>query len=334
MIGIHPNFPINVYHQDPCPEPSLSNSIGKILVHECPRKAWAAHPRLGRSAQVKDEHEEKFSIGTAAHSELFERGKDLWIVDAKNWSTKDAKAERDKALLAGKTPILRHQMMRVEKMIESVQQQMQLHETGPAFFGAGAGKYKVDDEVMIVWTEEIDGRTIWCRSLIDRLCVSDEEIRVFDFKSTEVTVSDYELPRLAYGMNYHMQCAFIARGLQVLLNQPIADRLKFNFIFAEVKAPFMVNVKELSKGGFVLGAKQVAQAFALWKRCIETNNWPGYSRQATPLEVPPWIENRWLERELSDAYLLNTDKDPFLVASPWIAEDPTKRIDVDNIDPS
>ena len=44
--GIH-DIPPREYHADPCPAPSLSRSIAKLLVERSPAHAYAAHPRLG-----------------------------------------------------------------------------------------------------------------------------------------------------------------------------------------------------------------------------------------------------------------------------------------------
>src|SRR5580692_270517 len=53
------------YHRDPCPEASLSNSIGQKLLETCPRVAWWNHPRL--NPQFVEDEDTKFDRGTVAH---------------------------------------------------------------------------------------------------------------------------------------------------------------------------------------------------------------------------------------------------------------------------
>lgn len=331
--GIHPGFDIEAYHQDPCPTPSLSSSIAKPMVFECPRKAWGKHPRLGKASSPAADHNDKFSLGDAVHSMVLARGKGLHVLNFKDWRTDASKAERDKVKAAGGTAILQKDYSRAEKMTVSINEQMQLHETGEAFFGGDHNGWEVRDEVAIFWTEEIDGVTIWCRSLIDRLCVSRDRIVVFDLKSTETSVAPHELSRHMFNMNYQIQAAMIMRGLQLLLNRPVADRLEFNFIAAEVEDPHLVCVGKVTRAMFVLGAKQTAQAVGLWARAQSTGNWPGYPRVPVDLLPPSYVETKWLEREVSDPSLINVENDPFMLASPWIPRE-MGRLNFDDVDPT
>ncbi|WP_242401117.1 hypothetical protein [Acetobacter okinawensis] len=43
--GIY-DLPEAQYHADPCPTPSLSNSVARILLDESPMHAHFSHPRL------------------------------------------------------------------------------------------------------------------------------------------------------------------------------------------------------------------------------------------------------------------------------------------------
>lgn len=331
--GIHPNFDIEEYHADPCPTPSLSGSIAKICVHECMRKAWAKHPRLGKSVSPPEDHDDKFSIGTACHTLLFERGKGLVELDFKNWQTNASKDARAKAVAAGNTPILSRHLRKAEKMQQSIIEQLQLHEQGPAFFAGNHNGFEVRDEVAIFWTEDIDGVTVWCRALIDRLAISRERIVVFDLKSTSNSAAPHEISRMMFNMHYQMQAAMIMRGLQKLINTPVADRLEVHFIVAETDEPHLVTVGQARRAMFILGAKQVAQAVGLWARSQATGNWPGYPRTSVDLFPPSYVETKWLEREVSDPSLINVENDPFMVASPWIPRE-MGRINFDDVDPS
>ena len=45
---------------------------------------------------------------------------------------------------------------------------------------------------------------------------------------------------------------------------------------------------------------KVEHAIALWRRCIETNTWPGYPARICWAEPNPWSEARWQERQARD----------------------------------
>ena len=99
-------MPAEVYHADPAPEPSLSSSIAKLLIDRSPEHAFHAHPRLSGPKEESDPTRPK-EIGTAAHKLLLDQGRDLVVVEAEAWTTKDAKVARAAAYAAGDCPILR-----------------------------------------------------------------------------------------------------------------------------------------------------------------------------------------------------------------------------------
>ncbi len=76
--GIYRDFDGPSYFADPCPEPSLSQSIGKLMVD---RSAWHVrnvHPRLAIETDCDDEAEKYVkaqAIGNAAHEIMLGRGK-------------------------------------------------------------------------------------------------------------------------------------------------------------------------------------------------------------------------------------------------------------------
>jgi endonuclease/exonuclease/phosphatase family metal-dependent hydrolase len=90
--GIYRDFPTAAYFADPCPEPSFTQSLAKILIEQSPLHAYQAHPRLNVPAADEDADEaEKYSkakaIGNAAHSLMLGRGKVLAVGDFNNWMT-------------------------------------------------------------------------------------------------------------------------------------------------------------------------------------------------------------------------------------------------------
>jgi hypothetical protein len=80
--GIYRDFPTAHYFADPCPEPSLSQSVAKILVEQSPLHAFQAHPRLyvpTADEDADEKYDKARAIGNAAHALMLDRGKVLAV---------------------------------------------------------------------------------------------------------------------------------------------------------------------------------------------------------------------------------------------------------------
>lgn len=110
------------YHADLCPIPSLSRSTIKDLLFRSPAHAWFNHPRL--NPDYKEQTEEKFDKGTAAHSLLLEGSDNIEVIDADDWRSKAAKDLREVARKEGKTPLLTHQYKESKTMVDSAMDQI------------------------------------------------------------------------------------------------------------------------------------------------------------------------------------------------------------------
>jgi hypothetical protein len=53
--GIYLDVAANDYHADPCPAPSFTQSIAKVLLEKSPAHARLAHPRLCPPVAADDE---------------------------------------------------------------------------------------------------------------------------------------------------------------------------------------------------------------------------------------------------------------------------------------
>src|SRR5262245_29477228 len=120
-VGIHAISPAQ-YHADPCPAPSLSSSIAKMLCLESAAHAQYAHPRLN-PAGAGDDADERFDIGTAAHALLLEGTTAIAVIDAKDYRTNAAKDARDAAYAAGLTPLLKARWTDVQAMVAAARAQ-------------------------------------------------------------------------------------------------------------------------------------------------------------------------------------------------------------------
>lgn len=278
--GIYQDFPTVEYFADPCPVPSLTQSVAKILLDRSPRHAWLAHPRLNPNYQHTEDT--KFNIGNAAHSLLIGRGKDLVVIDADDWRTKDAKAARDDAHTAGKVAILAHQHETATAMVLSARGQLAAIPECAGAFLEGKG------EAVVTWEEG----GLWFRTMIDWLC---DPTRIFDLKTTGESAAPHEVAaRMANG-NWAIQAAIQERGLD-RLDPGNAGRRKHYFVCQETDDPYALTVVEMPESVLTLGRAQLERAIGIWRQCIKTNTWPAYPAALQRPSYPAWAEARVMER--------------------------------------
>jgi hypothetical protein len=290
------------YFADPCPEPSLSQSIAKILIERSPRHAMLEHPRLC-PATTDDDEAEKYvkaqAIGNAAHKIILGRGKEIDVLDYNDFRTKEAKLARDLCEKAGRVPILEKHMTGAEQMVAAALSQLKRHEAKDALT-AGSG------EVALIWQE--DG--LWFRSLVDWL--SFDCRTVDDYKSGGVSVAPHVIGMRMVDQGWDIQAAMIERGLDVL-DPKNAGRRRFRFIAQENKPPYALTVCQLSESVMTMGRKKLQAAVNIWRQCIESNDWPAYINRVITPEYPGWQETRWLEREVNEFAEPRADFDPKLI---------------------
>lgn len=287
--GIYRGISVADYHGDPCPEPSFSQSLGKILIESSPLHAKIAHPRL--TPPTPDDEEEKYikaqAIGDAAHALMIGRGKDLAIAEFDDWKTKAAQMFKAHALGEGCTPILQDHYKEAERIVIDGRQQIRNHGENDCFAN-GAG------EVALIWQEG----PLWFRCLVDWL--HDDLRTVDDYKTTGMSVAPHVLGVRAADAGWEIQAAMIERGLDAL-DPDNAGRRKFRFIAQEQDAPYALNVMVMDEHWLTMGHKKLDHAVAIWAHCMRTGQWPGYPPFAVTPEYPAFKEAQWLKREIGEA---------------------------------
>jgi hypothetical protein len=274
--GIYDEVSPADYHADCCPEPSLSSSIAKLLCLSSPAHARFAHPRL--NPQAVQEEAEKFDIGTAAHAIILEGEAAVEIIDAPDWRTKLAKEQRDKARLAGKTPLLAKVWADVQAMVVSVRTQLEAHEDGREMFKNGK------PEQTLIW-QEPDGT--WCRARADWLRPG----AIDDLKTTSGSANPDSWTRTMFSMGFDIQVAWYLRGLKALTGE---DAI-FRFAVVETEAPFALSVIGLGPDAMMLAEKKIQYALETWRRCLDEDDWPAYPKRTCWASLPAWHETWWLE---------------------------------------
>jgi hypothetical protein len=273
----------DAYHADPCERPSLSASIAHLLCSRSPAHARAAHPRLNPDLRrVEKEH---FDVGTAAHALLLEGRDAVVVVDAPNWRTKAAQDERDAARAAGQVPLLVHVLADLEAMVAAAHEQLAAHRARPPLFSDGK------PEQTLVWEE--DG--VLCRARLDWL--RDDFTAVDDLKTTSRSASPELYSRALFGVGGDVQAAFYARGVERLTG--IVP--EFRWVVVETAPPYALSVIAPAPDLLTIGRDKVEYAIDAWRRCLERDEWPAYSRLVCYAELPAYEEARWLEKDLQEA---------------------------------
>lgn len=285
--GIYRDMDSAIYFGDPCDEPSLSQSIAKVILDHSPLHAKLEHPRLCPVKATDEDDTDKYvraqAIGNAAHKMLLGRGKEIDVLDYDNFRTKEAKLAREIAEKAGRVVILGKHMTGAEAMVIAARAQIVRHEANLTFKD-GSG------EVAIIC--EDDG--VWLRSLVDWL--GHDLRRCDDYKSGGVSVAPHVVGLRMVDQGWDIQAAMQERILNIL-DPAGAGRRRFRFIAQENMPPYALTVCEMSESVMTMGRKKLQAAIAIWRACMKSNRWPAYTARVIIPEYPGWQESRWLERE-------------------------------------
>ncbi len=254
--GIY-DIPASEYHGDCCDGPSLSSSGAKLIVETCPAKFIA---------NVREESK-NFNIGTAAHLiylEPSEFAKRVTVVDAPDWRTNKAKAERDEAYAANKTPILKGQLAELQAMRDA------LFANPIARKAFEGGK----SEQSLFWKDEATG--VWLKARPDFL--PDHHQWIVDYK-TAASANPRDYGRAVYQNGYYQQAAWYLDGVEAVTGDRPRD---FWFVAQEKDAPYLVAVIKLDGGAIDWGRSLNRRAIDLFAECQESQCWPGYRDPQTP----------------------------------------------------
>jgi hypothetical protein len=292
--GTYHGLSAELYHADPCPTPSLSSSMVKLLCDTTPAHARLRHPRLVE--RVERDNATHFDIGTAAHAIVLQGQDAVVVVDAADWRTNAAKEQRDKAYAEGKTPLLAKIKAEVDRMVAAFRSGLDRHQEGARMFEEGFGT----PESTLIW-QDLGG--VWCRARLDWLRADKRSgIAIDDYKTTATSADPADLARTYIGKGWDIQAAWYLRGARAVLNTTKAFDMTFRYAVQETYAPYAVSVVTPGADALMLAEKKILWALSLWARCLERDEWPGYHTQTAHLALPAWEESRWLTKEVSDAF--------------------------------
>ncbi len=308
--GLYATMSAAVYFEDPCPQPSLSQSIAKILLAQSPAHARLAHPRLNPNWKPdENDYDKAKAIGNAAHALILGRGKNIvpvqiparekkgrnWVtiepvtlVDAEDFKTDAAQEERDRIAEAGDVPILRKHLDVAAAIHAAAREQIDLAGCPEAFTEGNA------EVVMIAYDEEYG---IYLRSMVDWMY---DTCLLYDLKTGMTSAAPQAIPMRILNQGWDIQAAMQERILDIL-DPDNRGRRRFRFIAIEDDEPYALTVNEMTEAIMEFGRRKLRMALAIWRDCLKRNVWPAYPAMVLRPEMPGWAENAWLDRESRDA---------------------------------
>lgn len=278
--GVYFDMPSKIYHADPCPTPSLSNSLIRDLLDKSPKHAAWKHPKLNPYASMVAN--KSMNRGTLLHNLILGCGSEIEVIHKDSFSTKEAKEKRDQALLEGKTPILAKDYYEIKECSEIAIKKIANHPACEGFFNVG------HSEAVIAWQED----NIWCRGMVDRL-PQEHNFPLFDLKGTDNSASPLKWEKRLLEV-YRTQGVFYNRGLSKIDG---IKRPPMRFIVIEMFAPFEIVVFNLTEELEEIATDEVQRAIQIWQHSTRTNEWPGYPNQIVSVLPKAWVINQTTNQE-------------------------------------
>ena len=254
------SMPESEYHA----RPELSSTGARRILDSPARfRYYEDHPQP---------HKQVFDVGSAAHTKILGVGANI-IEYPTEHLTASGNVSTSKATVAweaeqrtnGLIPITSKDARRVDRMAEAVLADADARQVLEGITGR---------EVSII--QDVQG--VPCRARFDMY----DGINAGDLKTAR-DASPRGFNRSVGSYGYHIQAAFYADVHYAETGDPLRS---FRFIVVEAAAPHLVGVYELDPMWMDVAAGKVFNARETYKRCVETNTWPGYG--AATLTAPTW----------------------------------------------
>ncbi len=149
-----------------------------------------------------------------------------------------------------------------------------------AWFDPEQEDYIKHNEVSVYWEQY----GVNCKARLDRVLI-DEGI-VLDLKTTD-TVDPELFTKKVVGLGYDFQAAYYARAAEVAYGKPF----KFIFVAIERKAPYTVDLFEVTPAMMAEGTYKVEKALKLYAECNASGEWPNREPVIRQLEYPNWYNH-------------------------------------------
>lgn len=145
-------------------------------------------------------------------------------------------------------------------------------------------------ENSMYFTDELTG--VECKVRPDCFKVIGDTVIITDLKSCKSAMPE-DFMRDIVKYSYDLQAYMYRLGVSKVLGVPIKN-IRFVFVCAEKKAPYLNAVYEVTQDVFDRGEMLFRKYIGMYKECKDTNNWYGYNGFTNaPMEIglPEWLKN-------------------------------------------
>lgn len=275
--GVYDGLDEAVYHADTALAdgfgPSLSSTGAKSVLHAPAKFEWE---------QGNPSYERKFNVGTAVHTRVLGIGDgivqypDEYLTKSGAISSKAEVKEWEKEQrAAGLVPLKAEQARDVINAAESVL----THPVASRVLAAGRPEqsiYATDTATGVT----MRGRVDWLRGNA-----------VIDLKTTGQSAHPWRFARTCADLGYDLQAAWY---LKILTELGYPADFPYLHVVVEIEPPYLVSVVQLDDDSLAAGWAQAERALETYARCVETDDWPGYPEEITPITLPQYHLNKHL----------------------------------------
>ena len=284
--GAYDGVPMEIYHGDCAPAPSISASGAWQIENECPAEYWQTSPyNPNREQKPPQRH---FDIGKATHLLMLEEAefaRHVAVIEAPNYTAKDAQRARDLYREAGRIPLLLHEV----EMVKGMRDALRRHSIAQHAFAGGA------IERSYFWQDkEFD---IWCKARPDYSATGLDYL--VDYKTAD-SVKPAAIERSMMNFGYFFSASWYLDGIEAIEG---VRPSRFALILQEKDAPYLIAVVWIDAESLEFGRLLGRHARWRFADCLARKEWPGYrpigsaDRDAAfILGLPGWAK-RALEQE-------------------------------------
>lgn len=285
-------LPPQAYHADPCPRPSLSAGVAKILIDKTPMHARRVHPRLNKAFDPvqSQENTRSTAFGACCHELMLgiHDGEEslIDVIRADNYTegadgiAKANREARDASIAEGRVPVLKPDYERALECVEAARAQIDIVADWPG-------------ESEITAIAEIGD--VWCRCLSDRL--ADDHRTIIDPKFGAFSGNASAWNKHAINMGYDIVQGHYRTVLAEIEGVDVS-KIDYLFLAVEDKPPYAAQLIRLPVEHRDSGLEKAAYARGLFGECLKHNRWPGHGTHVHEGEAVGWDVQRWEIRKL------------------------------------
>jgi hypothetical protein len=262
--GFIDGMPDDIYHGDCCVSPSMSSSMAKLLIEECPKKMWS-DSYLDPNREKKEN--KNFDLGHALHKIFLEPEKfadSIQEIEFDTYQKDEAKRQRYVARERGKVPLLTKDLRTIIRMREALMSDPIARKSFTK--GVAERSYFVKDKETGVW---LKARPDWEMFTPRILC---------DYKTTE-SANPVDFSNSVYNFGYYIQQPWYQHIIKEITGEQIDE---WYFIAQEKEYPYLVSIIEIKPEAIEYGQKIMRKAIRKFADCLDKGIWHGYRDPSRP----------------------------------------------------